>query len=59
MIMARRPNYGFQKHQKEMKKQQKRDAKLAKNQQKKDQADAGAVDETTATSPADTDVDKA
>jgi hypothetical protein len=35
--MARRANYGFEKRQKEIKKQQKKDAKLEKKQQKKDE----------------------
>lgn len=42
MTMARRANYGFEKRQKEIKKQQKKDAKLEKKQQKKDEA-AGVV----------------
>lgn len=38
--MARRAKYGFEKRQKEIKKQQKQTAKLEKKQQKKDGAAA-------------------
>lgn len=48
--MARRANYGFEKRQKEIKKQQKRDAKLEKKMQKKDVAD-GDVEESTTAKP--------
>lgn len=41
--MARRGNYGFEKRQKEIKKQQKQTAKLEKKQQKKDGAAAETV----------------
>lgn len=44
--MARRANYGFEKRQKEIKKQQKKDAKLEKKQQKKDEAAENDVAET-------------
>ena len=46
--MAKRANYGFEKRQKEIKKQQKRDAKLEKKQQKKD----AATQDDAETSPA-------
>ena len=36
--MARRPNYGFEKHLKEQKKQKKKEAKLEKKLQKKEEA---------------------
>ena len=39
--MARRPNYGFQKQQKEMQKQKKREAKLEKKRLKAELADGG------------------
>lgn len=37
--MARRPNYGFEKHLKEQKKQKKKEAKLEKKLQKKEAAE--------------------
>lgn len=52
--MARRANYGFEKRQKEIKKQQKRDAKLEKKQLKKEEGAAGDV-ETTADAAPETD----
>lgn len=36
--MARRPNYGFEKRQKEMERQKKKDAKAERKQQRKDEA---------------------
>ncbi|MGH7504467.1 MAG: hypothetical protein ACRELX_02400 [Longimicrobiales bacterium] len=37
--MARRPNYGFQKRQKELKRQQKKDAKAERKRLKKEGAE--------------------
>ena len=45
--MARRPNYGAEKRQKEIRRQQKREEKLERKQQKRD-ADAAAQDGTAA-----------
>ena len=41
--MARRPNYGFQKHQKELKKQKKREEKDAKKRLKVEAAEGDAA----------------
>lgn len=48
--MARRPNYGFDKRQKELDKQKKKDAKAEKKQAKREERaqtanDAGAAEE--------------
>lgn len=51
--MARRPNYGFQKRQKELKRQQKKDEKAARKRLKKELPDDTAV----AGSDLDTDSD--
>ena len=45
--MARRPNYGFQKHQKEMAKQRKKEAKDERKRLKKEEAENGAPTEDT------------
>lgn len=42
--MARRPNYGFEKRQKELDRQKKKDAKAERKQAKKEERDRG-VDE--------------
>jgi hypothetical protein len=39
--MARRPNYGFEKRQKEIEKQKKKEEKAAKKEQRKAEAAAG------------------
>ena len=39
--MARRPNYGFEKRQKEIEKQKKKEEKAAKKEQRKLEAAAG------------------
>lgn len=39
--MARRPNYGFEKRQKELDKQKKKEAKAEKKEQRKREAAAG------------------
>ena len=36
--MARRPNYGFEKRQKELERQKKKDAKTERKQQRKEEA---------------------
>lgn len=41
--MARRPNYGFQKRQKELKRQQKKDEKAARKRQKKELSEDSPV----------------
>lgn len=38
--MARRPNYGFEKHQKEMKQQKKKEEKLEKKRLRKEGGEA-------------------
>lgn len=43
--MARRPNYGYEKRQKEIKKQKKREAKLEKKRLKKEAAALAALGE--------------
>ena len=43
--MARRPNYGFEKRQKEMLKQQKKDEKAEKKRARKENADDGGTGE--------------
>ena len=48
--MARRPNYGFEKRQKEIEKQKKKDAKAEKKEQRRreglpDEGDAPETDE--------------
>ena len=48
--MARRPNYGFQKHQKELKKQKKREAKNEKKRLKAGLREG--VDPSTVDTPA-------
>jgi hypothetical protein len=40
--MARRPNYGFEKRQKELDKQKKKDAKAEKKELRKLEAEGGA-----------------
>jgi hypothetical protein len=42
--MARRPNYGFEKRQKELERQKKKDAKALKKQQRRE-GDAGAAED--------------
>jgi hypothetical protein len=44
--MARRPNYGFEKRQKELEREKKKDAKAQRKQARKDEA---ALDGETAT----------
>ena len=55
--MARRPNYGFEKRQKELERQKKKDAKAERKQARSDEGTRGAqegnLDE--ATEPAGTD----
>lgn len=43
--MARRPNYGFEKRQKELERQKKKDAKAAKKQQRREGGDSGASED--------------
>lgn len=43
--MARRPNYGFEKKQRELKKQKKREKKAEKKRLKKELAEQGAPGE--------------
>lgn len=42
--MARRPNYGFEKHQKELKRQKKKEEKAEKKRQRKEEAGGGPED---------------
>lgn len=49
--MARRPNYGFEKHLKELKQQKKKEAKLEKKRLKKE----AALEEDRSGEAADTD----
>ena len=45
--MARRPNYGFEKRQKEMDRQKKKDAKAEKKELRKKEAAEGTETDTT------------
>lgn len=49
--MARQPNYGFQKQQKDLKKQKKREEKAAKKQAKRDAAEGVAPASTDPQEP--------
>ena len=51
--MARRPNYGFQKHQKELKKQKKREQKDEKKRLKREVLDADGNEVKVDTDPTD------
>lgn len=52
--MARRPNYGFEKRQKEIEKQKKKDAKAEKKEQRRRE---GLPDEVEGAEGADADVE--
>lgn len=54
--MARRPNYGFEKKQRAIKKQKKREAKAEKKRLKKEAADGNAEAENAAETDEDQDV---
>jgi len=55
--MARRPNYGFEKRQKEMEKQRKKDAKAEKKEQRRRDAGAEEGGTTDADDGAEEEVD--
>ncbi|MEX2582819.1 MAG: hypothetical protein WD766_06080 [Gemmatimonadota bacterium] len=51
--MARRPNYGFEKHQKELKRQKKKEEKAERKRQRKEEA--GGVPEGSTAETDDSD----
>jgi hypothetical protein len=56
--MARRPNYGAEKRQKEIKRQQKQDAKAEKKRLKREEARAGGASEDIEDEELDGDLDE-